>query len=122
MIKSIEVITMSSTYTDEDGNKYWKNEEGQYNREDGPAIEWASGDKYWYQKGELHRLDGPAMEWGDGNKEWWVNGKRHRLDGPAVEYADGDRYYCINGNSYKKEQFDRIKIIDGEIYIPIYKI
>jgi hypothetical protein len=32
--------------------KYWnrteyKNEQGQYHREDGPAIEYSNGDKYW---------------------------------------------------------------------------
>jgi hypothetical protein len=42
-------------------------------REDGPAIEWANGDKYWYTYGKLHRLDGPAIEYANGCKEWWIN-------------------------------------------------
>jgi hypothetical protein len=42
---------MSEMYIDSDGNKRWRNEYGQ-----------------------LHRLDGPAVEWADGEKEWWVNG------------------------------------------------
>ena len=33
---------------DADGNKFWRNPEGKLHREDGPAIEWASGDKFWY--------------------------------------------------------------------------
>lgn len=26
----------------------------------------------------LHREDGPACEWADGNKYWYINGKFHR--------------------------------------------
>lgn len=39
-----------------------KNEKGERHREDGPAVEYADGSKYWYQNGELHREDGPAIE------------------------------------------------------------
>ena len=30
----------------------------------------------WYKNGEWHREDGPAIEWIDGCKEWWLNGER----------------------------------------------
>jgi hypothetical protein len=50
------------------------NENNQYHRTDGPAIEWASGDKEWYVNGKRHRTDGPAIEWSSGTKEWWVDG------------------------------------------------
>ena len=43
-------------------------------REDGPAVEWAHGDKVWYVNGEHHRLDGPAVEWVGGDKGWYING------------------------------------------------
>ena len=42
-------------------------------REDGPAIEYASGYKAWYINGERHREDGPAIEWASGNKGWYLN-------------------------------------------------
>ena len=51
---------------DKDGNRFWYNEECQY-----------------------HRIDGPAIEKVDGKREWLLNGKPHREDGPAVEYSDG---------------------------------
>jgi len=57
------------------GIKYWMIN-GQYHREDGPAIEWDNGDKSWYFHGYLHRLDGPAVEYTDGTKYWWYHGKR----------------------------------------------
>ena len=50
-------------------------------REDGPAVEWFEGSKYWYIDGKLHREDGPACEWADERRrsnEWYINGKRHR--------------------------------------------
>ena len=39
--------------------------------------------------GDLHREDGPACEYANGDKHWYLNGKRHREDGPAREYVNG---------------------------------
>ena len=44
-------------------------------RENGPAIEYADGTKFWYQNGQKHRTDGPANEWSDGSMEWFINGE-----------------------------------------------
>ena len=41
---------------------------------------YADGTKEWYINGEYHREDGPAIEWADGYKEWYLNGKLHRED------------------------------------------
>lgn len=73
-------------------------------RTDGPAIEWAGGDKIWYIEGKRHRLDGPAVEYADGDKQWWVEGRCHRLDGPAVEWAGGAKHWYIEGKklTYKE--------------------
>ena len=46
-----------------------------FHRENGPAIEYADGDKRWYQNGDLHRTDGPAIEWANGGKAWYINGE-----------------------------------------------
>jgi hypothetical protein len=64
--------------TDEKDNKWWRNSNGDYHRDDGPAIEWFDGDKAWYQNGKLHREDGPALHHHDGNKYWFLNDKRIR--------------------------------------------
>jgi hypothetical protein len=57
------------------GNKFWcKN--GNYHKEDGPAVEFNDGTKVWYQNGLVHREDGPAVEYGNNeSKEWWIEGK-----------------------------------------------
>ena len=51
------------------------NAAGLLHREDGPAIERANGDKYWYINGLRHREDGPAVELADGTKKWYINGE-----------------------------------------------
>ena len=34
-----------------------------------------AGSKFWYLNGQYHREDGPAIEFADGNKEWHLNGQ-----------------------------------------------
>jgi hypothetical protein len=33
------------------------------------------GDKHWYKNGTLHREDGPAIEYREGARYWYLNGK-----------------------------------------------
>ncbi|MDE1834752.1 MAG: hypothetical protein KGH64_05445 [Candidatus Micrarchaeota archaeon] len=58
------------------GDKEWRLPNGKLHRTDGPAIEYANGDKEWYLNGQRHRTDGPAFERANGDKEWWLNGRR----------------------------------------------
>jgi hypothetical protein len=60
--------------TDKNGNKFWKLSNGHHHKEDGPAIEHASGSKWWYQDDVLHREDGPAIIYPSGTIEWWYRG------------------------------------------------
>ena len=118
------IVEVSDCYTK------WKNEKNELHREDGPAIEYANGDRYYYINDKLHREDGPAVDYSNGYykayyingnrhnengpaveratgyKEYWINGKRHREDGPAVESATGYKEYWINYNQLTKEQFE----------------
>ena len=66
---------MSKPVIDQDGNKFWYNEQGQRHRLDGPAVIFADGNKAWWSHGKLHREDGPANEWANGSKEWYLNDK-----------------------------------------------
>ena len=81
---------------DEFGNIFYYNENNKLHREDGPAIEYVDGDKWWYKNGKLHKEDGPAVEYSDGDKGWYKNGLQHKEDGPAVEYSDGNKEYWYN--------------------------
>ena len=89
------------------GTTRWYNENGQLHREDGPAIEWADGDKEWCINGQYHREDGPAREWADGDKSWWIQGQLHREDGPAIEHNDGSKAWYINGEELTEEEFNQ---------------
>jgi len=79
-------------------------------RDDGPAVEFSYGSKFWYQEGKLHRLDGPAVEWGNGDKSWYQEDKLHRLDGPAIELANGEKYWYVKGKKYSEEEFNLVKL------------
>ena len=77
-------------------------------RIDGPAVEYADGDKCWYIDGKRHRIDGPAMEYVNGDRYWFVDGKRHRIDGPAIERSDGSRTWLIDGLYYTEKNFKKL--------------
>jgi hypothetical protein len=54
-------------------------------------------DKSYYNiKGHRHREDGPAIEYINGNKYWYSNNLHHREDGPACKYSNGDKSYYLN--------------------------
>ena len=66
------------------GTRCYYNNAGQLHRDDGPAVEYADGLKYWYQNGQKHRTDGPAVVGPNGYKEWYQDGQLHRTDGPLL--------------------------------------
>lgn len=78
------------------GTKEWYLN-GEFHREDGPAIEYLNGCKEWWVNGRHHRIDGPAIDAPHSFKAWYLNNKRCRLDGPAYEGIHGDNYWFING-------------------------
>ena len=100
MMKITKVIDDNNTIR-------WYNKDGQHHREDGPAVEWADGDKFWCINGQFHREDGPAIEYASGTKQWWINDQLHREDGPAIEYANGDKLWWINGEKLTEEEFNK---------------
>ena len=80
---------------------------GLIHRENGPAVEYADGDKSWYQNGQRHREDGPALEYANGGyKAWYLNGVLHREDGPALEKTDGYKEWWINGEKLTEDEFN----------------
>ena len=82
----------------------WKFD-GEYHRENGPAIEYDNGSKFWYINGKPHREDGPAIERVSGSKFWYINGELHRENGPAVKYANGTKLWFINGKELTEDEF-----------------
>ncbi len=60
-------------------------------------AESPSGTKVWYKNGNWHREDGPALVTTSGSKGWYINNKLHRKDGPAIMRDDGKVEYWING-------------------------
>ena len=90
------------------GTYYYKDEDCTiYHREDGPAIEYADGDKSWYLNGFLNRSDGPAVDFKE-SKRWCKNNKLHRIDGPAIENSNGIKLWFLNGEEYSEEEHKRL--------------
>lgn len=80
-----------------------------------PAIEQASGTKFWYFKGKPHRKgDLPAVVFAGGTKEWWKNGLMHR-DGnkPAVEFFNGGKMWYVNGLLHREDDLPAIEYAGG---------
>ena len=88
------------------GTIFYYNEKNKLHREEGPAVEYTTGNKFWYKNGEFHREEGPAMEFASGTREWYKNGQCHREDGPAVECANGDKEYWYNNVKYPEIKTD----------------
>jgi len=63
------------------------------------------GTRIWTFNSQLHREDGPACEYANGDKEWWLHDQRHREDGPACEYADGSKIWYQYGQEYTEQEF-----------------
>ena len=96
-------MPITYTVTVYDDRIEWKNEDLEFHREDGPAVEIAGRYKSWWLNGLRHRKDGPAVEYANGTKEWLLKGQLHREDGPAVEYANGDKSWFINGMRHRED-------------------
>ena len=93
--------------TDASGTRRYYNSAGQLHRLEGPAVEWADGDKLWYQNGQLHRTDGPAVERADGTKAWYQNDRLHHIDGPAVAM-----YGAMQSGSYTVDDYQKKNSIE----------
>lgn len=55
--------------------------DGDYHREDGPAVIWDDGSYIWYRHGWFHRNDGPAFFNAEyGNLHWYFDGKKYSFE------------------------------------------
>jgi len=91
-------------YIDEDGDEVWV-QDGEYHREDGPAVIWTDGSQFWYQNGKIHRDNGPAIISSNGDESWYKNGDLHREDGPAV-ITKFEKSYYLNDIPYPNIEND----------------
>lgn len=89
-----------------DGSIWYKTEHGLLHREDGPAVEFPNGKKFWYLWGDRGRKDGPAVECSNGDRSWYWAGQLHRVDGPAMIVGDKELYHLYD-YPVTKEEFDR---------------
>jgi hypothetical protein len=71
--KIVKSVAMVSHYTiSKEETEFWFDLDGNYHRDNAPAILYLHGDFEWYQHGKKHNLNGPAVRRGQ-ISEWWVN-------------------------------------------------
>jgi hypothetical protein len=82
-------------------------------------VEYTSVSKSWRLNGQYHREDGPAIEWADGSKEWWLNGKHVYGLGPIREYLLIEEG-LLSEVEWLGEQVTQRKVLTekGFMYIP----
>lgn len=85
------------------GTVLYKNDSGEFHRDNGPAVVEADGQEEWYQNGKLHREDGPALKFGEDYQEWYQNDKLHREDGPATTHPGGTESWWQNGQRHRED-------------------
>jgi hypothetical protein len=72
----------------------------------------------------LHRENGPAVEYATGEQRWYLNGKLHREGGPAAVHANGDKSWYLDGHELTEAEFNartascagKVVEIDGKKY------
>ena len=90
---------------DEYGDRKYFNSAGELHRDNGPAVEYKSGSRAWFQNGKLHRTSGPAVEWSNDDEEWYQNGLRHREDGPAIISSGVIKCWFLRGAEYSEHEY-----------------
>ena len=83
---------MTNPEIDDEGNKSWRNAQGQLHRDVGPAVECVNGDKFWFQNGKLHREDGPAEKYVYGSHHGMM---LHASNGITIQFIS--EAWFING-------------------------
>ena len=62
----------------------------------------SNGHKVWYLNGKYHREDGPAVELATGTKCWFLNGKRlTEKEHQEQTQASTNKVIEIDGKQYK---------------------
>jgi hypothetical protein len=100
--RKIYVKSPTSVPTDAPDER-WYDFDGNYHRDNGPALIRWSGSVSYYKHGLLHREDGPAYISKVGKEiRYCINGEFHRTDGPARIWEHGQEYW-VNGELIRAE-------------------
>jgi len=104
-----------------DNNQYSKEEFDAIHNKYTGYIKFANGTQKWFKNGQWHREDGPAVIGVYGEQFWYKNGKVHREDGPAIIWPNGEQQWYLDDKNYTREDYyrelhKRGKISDGELF------
>ena len=81
---------MTKIIDEHNNHVFYKTDDDQYHREDGPAAMFATGCQMWYLNGKLHRADGPAIIYSDSSNEYYLNGIEYTEDAyKMIQFFNG---------------------------------
>ena len=106
---------ITHTVSDETGSHIFKIE-GKIHNEDGPAVIYVDGSKFWLINDVGHRVDGPAEEWNCGFRRWLNHGIIHRIDGPAEYKSKSYERWFNNGLFHRDNDEPAIIVSNGLKY------
>lgn len=70
-------------------------------------IRSSNGTLYWLLNGDFHRENGPAIIYPNGGEEYYIHGAHHRIGGPAITITDieiwiqNGHYHRLDGFAYE---------------------
>ena len=92
---------------------------------------YSNGTKHWYLNGQYHREDGPAVEWSNGTKHWYLNGQKiteaehklrtmanHQRQTDTVEYIDAlSKGVELAKEEMKQKIEEKLQLWEGEGFV-----
>jgi len=70
------------------------------------------GCKCWYKNGDFHRNNNPAVVWDTGREEWYQNGECHRLNGFAIiDVVVKINVYYIHNKMLHPDQYEHHPLV-----------
>jgi hypothetical protein len=81
------------------------------------SVEYENGMIVHLENGQFHRENAPAIEYPDGVTEWRVHNNLHREDGPAIDDVNSpeDSAYWVNNLYYSAKDYWALPRINGEL-------
>lgn len=79
------------------GTKEYLNDDHYLHREDGPAIIFTKGNRWWKINGKFHNENSPAVREANGGIFWYLYDKPHCVNGPYVDHPSGFKRWAIDG-------------------------
>lgn len=95
---------MNIDFIEQNAKEIHRNPQGQYHKEDCPAVILKNGIWMYFCNGSLHNRNGPAITNLGNLNIYIINNQIHRWGGPAIS-INGHEQYWVNGIQYDENDY-----------------